>query len=256
MSLLLVSDTHMHFEILERMVAVEGPSAVLHAGDLGLFDAGSWDRTSARERRLIVKHQDPLDTAVAWTEGRLRIPVPLVAVPGNHEDFAVVADVESGRRSVPGLRLVRAGDRIPVPLGERALSVMGLGRILPDDRDPSPLSAANQIRPEHVAALEAAWTGEPPDIFLLHEPPRALDGPRGAFGSDVITRIVALFEPHLVVVGHMHFPYLSRLGPSTVVGLGYGVKGHYALLDEDLRVHHRELSGRPVALTPVTFAEG
>ena len=250
MPLLLVSDTHMHFGALERMIAAEQPSAVLHAGDLGLYDSGSWDRISAKERKLIVKHRNPMQEAVDWTEGRFPLSAPLVAIPGNHEDYAVVEAVEGGRHRVPGLTLLVPGQWIHVCLGDREITVMGLGRVLLGGHDPSPRLAAAQITAAHCAALESARTGERPDVLLLHEPPR-LERRRGVFGSTVISGIIDLLEPRLVVVGHMHFPYQLQWGPSLVVGLGYGVVGHYAVLDDAFQVHHRDLMGRPVAFQEV-----
>lgn len=247
---LLVSDTHMHFQRLERLVCAVDPVAVIHAGDLGLYDAGSWDRLSAHEQKLIVKHADPLQEAIEWTEGRRPLPVPLLGVSGNHEDYTVVRAIEAGTRRVPGFTLLCAGARHPLAACGRLLSIMGFGRVLPDNVVPSPTLPEPTLRPVDVEAMEAAWTGEPPDVLVVHEPPR-LVGPRGRFGSDVVLRLVQLFEPRLVVAGHMHIPYRVQVGPSLVVGLGYGVRGCHALLHEDLSVEHVSLDGRPVRLEEV-----
>lgn len=249
--IVLVSDTHMCFDMLARIAQAEQAASILHAGDLGLFDAGSWDRISGREQRLIVKHGNPMEQAVAWTEGRRRLPAPMVAVPGNHEDYDVVARVEAGRWPIPGFTLLTPGMRVPCLLGDRRITVMGLGRVARPHADESAPCAASQITAAHIQALEESWDDVPPDIFLLHEPVHLWGGPRGEFGSDLISRIIGLLEPRLVVMGHMHFPYRLRWGPSLLVGLGYGVKGQYAVLDESFEVHHRDITGRPVRLEEV-----
>jgi Icc-related predicted phosphoesterase len=232
----------MDFDAIERMISVVRPELVLHCGDLGIFDEGSWERLSARERKLILKHNNPMDQACAWTGGRRTLSRPMIAVPGNHEDFEIVVALEDGRRSIPGFRLLVAGARLRVPFGRGEITVMGLGRILDHPDDPSPMSPACRIRPSDIEALENSWDGVRPDVFLLHEPPEVVVGPRGPFGSPVISEVLSLYEPRLVVAGHMHFAWEQRWGSSRLIGLGYGARGHYAVLDESFQVFFRDFT--------------
>ena len=243
--LVVVGDTHCRFDRLEQMIARQrqrGPvPAVLHCGDLGLYDRGSMGRLPARERNLILKHRNPVELCYPYLDGAQALPVPLWGVPGNHEDFQVVEELEGRRRRLPGLNLLIPGQRVALELGQARLVVMGLGRILPIDAAPRSRRRPRYIRDD---ALARAAEGPAPDILLLHEPPRLRSG-RGAFGSPQVSRLVRTLRPRLVICGHMHFEYRAELDGIPVVGLGYGVAGRHAVVDRQLEVRFEDLQGRP-----------
>lgn len=250
--LLVVGDTHCRFDLLEQMIAREqarGPlAAVLHCGDIGLYDEDSLARLPARETRLIQKHKNPLELCYPYLAGERALPVPLYGIPGNHEDFALVEELERGYRRLPNLSLLRPGERVTVELGQRLVNVMGLGRILPNDASVKNRGRAKYISPEAMARTLRRGQGSAPDILLLHEPPRLwTTRGRGDFGSEEVSRLVRALAPRLVICGHMHFEYLAQLDGIEVVGVGYGNAGRYAVVDQDLTLHFADLEDRPAA---------
>jgi predicted phosphodiesterase len=58
MRLLLISDTHGKLGIINELAAHVRADAVIHAGDFGFYDDGSYKRLSNRELRLQVVHSD------------------------------------------------------------------------------------------------------------------------------------------------------------------------------------------------------
>ena len=58
MRLLLISDTHGKLDIINELSAQTQADAVIHAGDFGFYDDGSFERLSDRELRLHVTHSD------------------------------------------------------------------------------------------------------------------------------------------------------------------------------------------------------
>ena len=115
MRFLLISDTHGKLGIINELAAGVQADAVIHAGDFGFYDDGSYERLSERELRLQIKHSDlpstdsqrilalprkeriaaskkecPLSELPLYIEGRRRFEVPVYAVWGNHEDKHVV----------------------------------------------------------------------------------------------------------------------------------------------------------------------
>ncbi len=259
--LIAISDTHCRFDRLEAAIARElevdpETTAVVHCGDIGLYDRGSMDRLPVRERRLIVKHENPIHLAWDFLEGASRLSLPLVGIPGNHEDFELVERLEAGTLELPGFRLLAPGDVQQLEVAGRALRVVGLGRIAPPE-----LSERYRRRPKyfHLDSLEVtALAGEAvrPDILLLHDPPGLCQvGRRGSFGSAELTEVILHLRPRLVLAGHMHFEYRSDIGGIPVVGLGYGSKGRYAVIGPDLEVCFRDLEGRPPAPRQVRSAD-
>jgi hypothetical protein len=54
MRLLLISDTHGRLGIIDAPASHVRADVVIHAGDFGFYDDGSYGRLSARELRLLV----------------------------------------------------------------------------------------------------------------------------------------------------------------------------------------------------------
>lgn len=49
MRFLLISDTHGRFGVIDELAELVRADAVIHAGDFGFFDDGSFERLSDRE---------------------------------------------------------------------------------------------------------------------------------------------------------------------------------------------------------------
>lgn len=139
MRFLLISDTHGKLGVIDELADRVRADAVIHAGDFGFFDDGSFERLSDRELRLHVAHSDlprtERDRILALSrkdmirtarEGRLLgafqsflegvelFHVPVYAVWGNHEDKAVVERLFHGDVAVTNLHILhhRHGYRI------------------------------------------------------------------------------------------------------------------------------------------------
>jgi len=131
MRFLLISDTHGRLGVINELAARTRADAVIHAGDLGFYDDGSYERLSERELRLHVAHSDlpqpgkdrilglPRDglTVAAkaarllgefqsYIDGRESFHAPVYAVWGNHEDKDVVERVFQGDIEVGNLHIL------------------------------------------------------------------------------------------------------------------------------------------------------
>ena len=56
MRFLLISDTHGKLGVINKLAARTQADAVIHAGDFGFHDEGSYERLSPREIRLLIAH--------------------------------------------------------------------------------------------------------------------------------------------------------------------------------------------------------
>lgn len=159
-------------------VAAEGPEAVLATGDL--VDDGS----PAAYRRL----RPVLET----------LPVPVHAIPGNHDDPEAMAAWLAGGN-------VRVGPSV----GFGSWRIVLLDTLVPGE-------AHGALGPERLAALDAtlAATSEPHVLVALHHPP----GPIGSPLDDVCLRDTGAFHAVLdrhpavraVIWGHNHHVHDSR----------------------------------------------
>ena len=131
MRFLLISDTHGKLGIINRLVADVQADAVIHAGDFGFYDEGSYERLSERELRLQIVHSDlssadrerflalprkekiaaakkdcPLSELPLYVNREQRFDVPVYAVWGNHEDKHVVERFFRGELEVENLHVL------------------------------------------------------------------------------------------------------------------------------------------------------
>lgn len=254
--LIIVGDTHCRFDVLDAIVRKElarapGVLGVLHCGDIGIYDHRSPGRLSRRELRLIEKHRNRVDLSTAVFRGQSPLRLPLYGIPGNHEDFELAEEVLAGECCPEGFHLLSPGERLALSLGSTSVSVLGMGRILPEG-----LSDRKRSRPKYVsegdlAATRSAAREHPTDILLLHEPPMLVQSERRSFGSWRIRELVQDTAPRLVLAGHMHFEYDTMIGDTRVIGVGYGIYGRYAVVHENFDVEFGDLDGREPALCPV-----
>jgi len=136
MRLLLISDTHGKLGIINGLASNVRADAVIHAGDFGFFDHGSFERLSDRELKLHVAHSDLLQTEKnqilalsrnnliekvrehrllggfqSYLDGANTFQVPVYAVWGNHEDKDVVERLFSGDITVENLHILHHRQR-------------------------------------------------------------------------------------------------------------------------------------------------
>jgi len=125
---LLVSDSHGRLGLVDDLAVHTQSDAVIHAGDFGFYDDGSYERLSDRELRLLIAHsilprqeKDQIqdlgrEARVAaaresrlagefqsYLDGERTLRVPVYAVWGNHEDKVVVERVFRGDVQVEDL---------------------------------------------------------------------------------------------------------------------------------------------------------
>ena len=156
MRYLLISDTHGRLEMIDPLARRVGADAVIHAGDFGFYDDGSYERLSDRELRLQVAHADLPRTEreqilalsraeIIVTAMRLRVlgefqafvdgvesfHVPVYAVWGNHEDKEIVERLLRGEAAVSNLHLLHHQQVHAV--GRAAIYGLG-GNLLPGAR--------------------------------------------------------------------------------------------------------------------------
>jgi len=128
---LLISDTHGRLGVINELAARTRADAVIHAGDFGFYDDGSYKRLSERELRLHVAHSDlpqaekdrvlglPRDEQTvaakaarllgefqSYIDGDESFLAPVYAVWGNHEDKDVVERVFRGDIEVGNLHIL------------------------------------------------------------------------------------------------------------------------------------------------------
>ena len=131
MRFLLISDTHGKLGIINELAATVRADAVIHAGDFGFYDDGSYERLSERELRLQVMHSNlpptgkqrilalshderiaaarkecPLSELPFYVRREKRFVVPVYAVWGNHEDKHVVERFAGGELEVENLHVL------------------------------------------------------------------------------------------------------------------------------------------------------
>ncbi len=131
MRLLLISDTHGKLSTINELSSRVQADAVIHAGDFGFYDDGSFERLSDRELRLHVTHSDlpraeknnllslPRNDLIkqaqklrllgefqSYIDRRDSFQVPVYAVWGNHEDKEVVERLFSGDVAVANLYML------------------------------------------------------------------------------------------------------------------------------------------------------
>lgn len=266
--IIIVGDTHGKFEIIEKIFQKENASgkvvAILHAGDMGVYDENSigvldeatgryTGRISQKEIKNILSHKDPIEEFLPYIKGDKKFPVPFYTIPGNHEDFDLYAVLLNGKIKIENFIPLDSNQIYNLNFGNRQLKIAGLGKIFP--RTETSISGKQHITEDEYSKSKKALASNRVDIFLLHEPPY-LAGQRKkwfSFGNGKITELIQNSYPSKVFVGHMHFEYIYRLGQSEIFGLGYGVSGRYVVLDSQLNVKYSDLEENAITIHPVTI---
>ena len=251
--ILLLSDTHCRFDVFEAIVAYEmqinpGIKAILHCGDLGIYDADNLSTLTPRERHLIKKHNNPVHLFKPYLRGMRQFPLPTYAICGNHEDFALANELAAYRQKVANLHLFVPGEIIQIEFASKSLQVMGLGKILP--------VGCRKKRPRYIQEEELARAlhhgrNTAVDILLSHEPILLQRESGSIFGSLQLSELIEAIRPCVFIAGHMHFEYARQIEDTQVFGLGYGLAGRYALMDHELNLTFKSLPPKAIELTPV-----
>ncbi len=234
--ILAVADSHSSLDVLEEIIkkAQEIASALggrvafgLHAGDVGIYNIEKLDSLTSKERWLIQKHRNPVEQFFPYLHKQKKFTLPVYAIQGNHEDFSLADQIIAGDIFVENFFLMEQGSLSLVD----NISILALGKIVSKrkmpDQDLLPKYMQEQ---ERLRALQVG-TREKIDLMLLHEPPYLDKHDRKcSFGNPAITSLVDQVQPVVVLCGHLHFCYRSRVGASDVYGLGEARQGYFTLL--------------------------
>jgi len=227
MRLLLISDTHGKLGIINGLASNVRADAVIHAGDFGFFDHGSFERLSDRELKLHVAHSDLLQTEKnqilalsrnnliekvrehrllggfqSYLDGANTFQVPVYAVWGNHEDKDVVERLFSGDITVENLHILH--HRQSYHVGPAFVFGLG-GNLLPGSKMmQKPIaggggkvwSTVSQYA-DLVETVERYATVTGPRIFVSHVSP----------GKEPFTEFIGVrTRADFTVSGHMGAP--------------------------------------------------
>jgi predicted phosphodiesterase len=201
MRFLLISDTHGRLGIINELAGRTRADAVIHAGDFGFYDEGSYERLSEREIGLQITHSElPSDEKTrmmrlsrsekiaAVKSARLlgefqsyidrteSFRVPIYAVWGNHEDRDVVERLVQGEIKVGNLQILDGTQTFKV--GSSLIYGIG-GNLLPGAKMLQKAIAGGSGRIWTTLAqcadlvrtidIEVDWPG--PRIFVSHVSP-------------------------------------------------------------------------------------
>jgi predicted phosphodiesterase len=167
-----------------------------------------------------------------------RCPIPVVAVPGNHD---ATGSRHGSLDAAEQLAALGIGDAAPV----RCVDVPGLRIVLVD----STCSGRDRARIDHVADLvvAAVANGGRPAFVAMHHHLMPLPLPVswppgiGSHSGDALLRRLAAVEPDTFVTsGHTHRNRRRRLGPVTTTEVGSpkdypGVWAGYVVHDTGIR---------------------
>lgn len=238
MRFLLISDTHGNLGIINELAARVQADAVIHAGDLGFYDDGSYDRLSEREIALQITHSDlPRDEKThmmmlprserivaaraarllgefqAYVDGAVTLCVPVYAVWGNHEDRDVVERVIRGDIKVVNLHVLDGTQTFKVG----SVLVYGLGgNLLPGSKMmQNPIAGgggkvwttlSQYVDLVRTADKESDWSG--PRIFVSHVSP----------GKEPFVELLgARTRADITVSGHMGPPTCMVWNPFAIL---------------------------------------
>lgn len=243
MRIAIVGDVHGHLALLYailgrwRREAGNAVDLILQVGDLGAFGAASPVDQATRRHAAI----DPEELGFAEFEGAnpprtlLDPRPPLVFIPGNHEDFELLARCEIG---------VSWTDAVYPVTRDGTILALKSGRIWSFDHPDGALRlggvsgvAGRPARPgrhprmylDDEEALHLGGFGPGAvDIVITHDRPASV---RGGFrhdlgGSEALQLMLESLQPRIACFGHYDQPGEWAVGPTRVFGLaGAGYKG-------------------------------
>jgi hypothetical protein len=242
MRIAIAGDVHGHLSLLYAILGRQqretgrGIDLILQVGDLGAFGAESQPDRATRRRAEV----DPEELGFREFEGEhppktlLDPRPPLVFIPGNHEDFELLARRAESSPLAPAYPVTRDGRILALRSGRilhfehpagtiRIAGISGVAGLAPKQgRHPSMF-----LDDETALALGALGPGMV-DIVLSHDRPAFVIGSfrhdRG--GSTAIQMLLESLRPAIACYGHYDDARETALGPTRVFGLaGVGYKG-------------------------------
>lgn len=107
--LIILGDTHCYFDVMEEIIKYEQAQshhikAVLHAGDLGIYDDNSVNILSERELYLIKKHNNPVGQFQEYLDKTKTFEVSFEVkdlLSGTHEIFRNYMKSKTTQPNVP-----------------------------------------------------------------------------------------------------------------------------------------------------------
>ncbi len=259
--MIIIGDTHSNFDILEKVLALElernpGIDTVLHAGDIGIYDRNSMERIPERERKILERHQTPIEQFFPYIDGTKEFKIKCVSISGNHEDFELYDSIMNDKIKIKNLRLLSQGEFAEVPFGSSSFKFIGLGKILPEGISEKKRKNVKIISEADISRVYENARKSDIDLLLLHEAPRLYSPEKKiAFGNHAITRIIRDLQPKIAFIGHMHFEYETLIGNTRIIGLGFGFDGKYGILDDDLNFVLKDINGSSPVLIEVNPAK-
>jgi len=206
MMIVLVSDLHGDFTSLERMIALEMPDFIIGAGDLTEY----------------------------WYD---EFMIPIYTIFGNHENWLMINHVRDQQRlqtqlkRIKNLNVLETGQLYEV----NGYTIAGLnGNFAKYPREPWHIVMED---------VETCKKLQHVDFFISHEPPRGVADVlhKNHVGNDQVREILDRIKPRFMICGHIHRPQKERYEDTTVITLGKGSHGHYAIF-HDGKIEMKKLS--------------
>lgn len=242
---LILTDSHGSFRLLEKIFTLTEkiyPSVefIFHLGDIGAYDENSLERLSPKEKNLFLRHQNSMDEFIPYLSGRKKFPMPMYHIQGNHEDFFLYEQLNKEfEYNIDNWFPVSLGQLYRRVTASKMFTFTGIGKIHPRGFDQKKKCLCNYISEEELLQLRKNLSSRKiqPDILMMHEPPLIRKCDRHCdFGHPAFTKIVKEVQPQIVLSGHMHFSYYTKLGASRIYGIPAAKHGFFGLLYDDMNV--------------------
>ncbi len=241
MRFVVVGDVHGQFglfsKVLQNLKQKYNISVAFQVGDLAFISSD--DRQylkmlatpGPKEPPLIFDGFDNIEEALCFLRGEIELPVPVLFVGGNHEDWPYLDKFEKEAKEkgikppylvAPHLYFLGRAGVVKV-MGMRLAFLSGIYdriRFEPCSEHPLERWAITKNDEERLLASDG-----PADIFLSHEWPAQLviktrkGNESVSIGCEVIDRALKHFKPQFSFHGHIHCYVRNRCYESECIGL-------------------------------------
>lgn len=152
MRVLILTDTHGHLHLINKLAHKHSAQAVLHCGDFGFYSEARLEELPDRELALRIRHSEKLrhlkNKAFSmsrpekievvrthhlegefelYLQGKAHFDVPVYCVPGNHEDGLLVKQLTEGAIKIPNLHLLTETSDVVLGQGKGRVRLVGIG---------------------------------------------------------------------------------------------------------------------------------